>query len=241
MSTISLMANLLVFIYLILRRYQMRKVNDLTGKWFNEYYVIGRAPGLKDNSAAWYCICRCKMHENKTYDQSDVKIKSPRDLKKHKSCGCLHQHGDSKIRFYNIWKGMISRCHNPNDNDYNRYGARGIQVCDHWREYRNFKTDMYDSYITFVNQYGEENTTIERDNVDELYELSNCIWEHINKQQQNTTRQRLFEAAHIKTGIVKIAKCQAQFARDYGLCRSSISQCLSGKYKSTGGWRFKYV
>ena len=32
-----------------------------------------------------------------------------------------------------VWRGMIRRCHNPNDTGYKNYGAKGIWVCDRWR------------------------------------------------------------------------------------------------------------
>ncbi len=41
------------------------------------------------------------------------------------------------------WNRCISRCHNKNDPDYDRYGAKGIKVCDHWRfSFDNFLEDM---------------------------------------------------------------------------------------------------
>jgi hypothetical protein len=32
-----------------------------------------------------------------------------------------------------VWRGMISRCYNPNAGNYKNYGGRGITVCDRWR------------------------------------------------------------------------------------------------------------
>src|SRR4051812_43103808 len=62
-----------------------------------------------------------------------------------KSCGCLHKeiisartrtHGATanwkRHPLYYTWLHMRARCHNPNDQDYQHYGARGIQVCDRW-------------------------------------------------------------------------------------------------------------
>jgi hypothetical protein len=41
-------------------------------------------------------------------------------------------HGETGTRLYRIWQGMISRCGNPNDNSYQRYGARGIKIYWGW-------------------------------------------------------------------------------------------------------------
>ena len=32
------------------------------------------------------------------------------------------------------WRNMIDRCHKPDSRDYPNYGARGIRVCERWRE-----------------------------------------------------------------------------------------------------------
>ena len=47
-------------------------------------------------------------------------------------------------RIYAIWHAMISRCYNPKDKEYIRYGAKGIKVCDRWLCFENF-------YIDFIN------------------------------------------------------------------------------------------
>ena len=40
----------------------------------------------------------------------------------------------------NIYYGMIRRCHDPRRKDYHKYGARGITVCDEWRDgFANFE------------------------------------------------------------------------------------------------------
>jgi hypothetical protein len=43
-----------------------------------------------------------------------------------------------------IWKSMISRCHNPKDAQYKYYGGANppVRVCDRWRSYETFAQDM---------------------------------------------------------------------------------------------------
>lgn len=53
-----------------------------------------------------------------------------------------HTRNYSTTREYNSWAAMIARCTNPKNDRYDRYGGRGIRVCDRWRTFANFFADM---------------------------------------------------------------------------------------------------
>jgi len=106
------------------------------------------------------------------------------------SCGCYHRerastHKMSKTRFYKIWQNMKMRCGNPKQKDYKYYGARGIQVCKDWQVFNKFQRDMHLLYLLHAQCHGEEDTTLERINVDKDYTLQNCRWATHKEQQQN--------------------------------------------------------
>jgi len=75
-----------------------------------------------------------------------------------------------------IWAAMLSRCKNPRNKRYSRYGGRGILVCDRWIKFENFVADM-----------GERpaEKTIDRINNDGNYEPGNCRWSTVKEQQNN--------------------------------------------------------
>lgn len=85
-------------------------------------------------------------------------------------------HGKASSRTYRIWRGMQSRCFNPKVKEYRYYGARGIIVCDRWRDFRNFLADM-----------GEipSGLSIDRINNDGNYEPGNCKWSTAKEQANN--------------------------------------------------------
>lgn len=85
----------------------------------------------------------------------------------------------TKTKTYYAWRNMRSRCYNPNNASYYRYGGRGIRVCPQWK----------DNYDQFCADMGEapENMSIDRIDNEGNYEPNNCQWA-TTKQQNNNTR-----------------------------------------------------
>ncbi|MFZ9497691.1 MAG: hypothetical protein ACO265_05675 [Polynucleobacter sp.] len=86
---------------------------------------------------------------------------------------------------YNSWVNMVSRCHKPYSAKYPNYGAKGIFVCDAWRN----------SFANFLKDMGERppNTTIDRIDGTKGYDKENCRWASIKDQQRNTKANRIIE------------------------------------------------
>lgn len=76
---------------------------------------------------------------------------------------------NSNPRLYRIWQNMLNRCRNKNVEKYRSYGARGICVCDEWKEFPAF----YEWAV--ANGYSDD-LTIDRIDVDGNYEPGNCQW-----------------------------------------------------------------
>jgi hypothetical protein len=95
------------------------------------------------------------------------------------SCGC-HQrmivkngrhalkHGLSNHPLFTVWRCMKNRCYDPSHKGYKYYGARGITICEEWKE-------KPDSFIDWVLKNGwRKGLQIDRINVNGNYEPSNC-------------------------------------------------------------------
>ena len=105
---------------------------DLTGQRFGKLLVESIAPKRKSGNqyvTMWNCVCDCG---NKTVVRSG-------DLRNGKTITCgnkrIHSHrtthGMCGTRIYNIWVCMKTRCNNISDD---RYGGRGISVCEEWKD-----------------------------------------------------------------------------------------------------------
>jgi len=93
------------------------------------------------------------------------------------SCGCQAKgnhktHGLADSAEYDLWCRIKRRCNNKSQQSYKYYGARGIKMCDEWRN--NFKT-FYD-HITKLPHYGEPGMTLDRIDNEDNYRPGNVRW-----------------------------------------------------------------
>lgn len=93
-----------------------------------------------------------------------------------------NSHGKSNTRLYSIWNHMKQRCYNKNKDSYINYGARGITVCDDWK-------DDFTAFESWAISNGYQDTlTIDRINSNGNYEPSNCRWTTADVQSANTRK-----------------------------------------------------
>ena len=123
------------------------------------------------------------------------------NLNRVKSCGCLQiingvkvstKHGlapkndDYKRKWYDRWRSMIKRCHNPKNKSYNNYGGRGITVCDRWREPNGEGCGHYiDDIHNILGPQPSSEHSLDRINNDGPYEITNLRWATNTEQSKN--------------------------------------------------------
>lgn len=160
--------------------------HDLTGQRFERLTVVECAGQKTSNGTRrviWMCICDCGgrvLRDANTLLAGE----SP-------SCGCLHYeriglakrtHGQTRTPTHIVWMNMIQRCTNSNRPDWPRYGGAGISVCERWRSYVNFISDMGQR---------PDGKSIDRINSRGNYEPGNCRWATASEQAKNRKTARL--------------------------------------------------
>jgi len=210
--------------------------SNLIGAKFNRLTAIKKIEEKNKTMYVFKCDCGNKIIREGT------RVKSGHI----KSCGCLSKepsnfsHKETKTQFYKKWCGIKRRCLNPNEKAYKNYGGRGIRMQDDWIEdYENFKRDMFDSYLTHKEEYGEKNTTIERIDVNGDYCKENCKWATWKEQHQNTRKNIEFYGIDHNLNIYK-SKYQRGFADRFNLDYKNINACLKKEKDSHLGWEFNY-
>lgn len=109
------------------------------------------------------------------------------ELKKGRTLQCYicnsnvtNKEGNSRLKknSYSSWKCMIQRCTNPKWPSYKYYGAKGITVCEEWKDFDNFYRDMGDR---------ENHFSLDRIDNKKGYSKSNCVWK---TKSENSKRGR---------------------------------------------------
>lgn len=150
---------------------------DISGQKFGRLTALYRLHNTKGRTK-WLCVCECgNFAEVNVYHLTGGHTRS---------CGCLIKeinitHGKSKIRLYRIWRHIINRCYNINVESYKDYGARGIIMCDEWRN------DFQAFYDWSMDNGYDDSLTIDRVDVNGNYEPNNCRW--VTKSQQSKNKR----------------------------------------------------
>lgn len=98
------------------------------------------------------------------------------------------KHGMYKTRIYHTYWAMIERCTRTYCKAYEKYGAKGIKVCDEWLD----KEHGFETFYEWAMQNGySDDLTLDRIDSKGNYEPSNCRWATYKTQNNNISRNRL--------------------------------------------------
>lgn len=171
----------------------MGRFIDLTGQKFGLLTVQARAENYERFSkthgrvlkyAQWECLCECG--NSVTVLATDLKSASQ------VSCGCIRpsliseartKHGMKGTKEYIAWKGMKSRCLNPNDGKFEDYGGRGIQVQASW-------ISDFTEFYAHIGPAPSTAHSVDRIGSNGNYEEGNVKWSTKPEQAQNTRKPR---------------------------------------------------
>jgi hypothetical protein len=209
----------------------MGKFRDLTGERFGRLLIHNKDGYNKHHQLYWLCECDCGKFKKV--------LGSLLRNGMTQSCGCLakesiakvnFKHGMAKTPIFNIWWAMMQRCNDKNSQAYNRYGGRGINICESWQSFEGFYADM-----------GErpEGMSLERVDNNGDYCKENVIWANAKTQANNKRSNVILEHNGKKQTMqqwcdelgLKIATVWARL-NIYGY---SVDKALTKEWRATHG------
>lgn len=194
---------------------------NIAGYKFGFWTVDFRLPWKGGQYAA--CTCDCGTRKSVHIGSMKRRLSS--------SCGCNTgaiisaskiRHGGCKrtgtTGEWRSWSAMKYRCYNPNHEQYNDYGGRGIKVCERWMKFDLFLEDMGPRPLGL---------TIDRIDTNGNYEPGNCIWS-TRKTQCRNKRDNVKITAYGKTQCVT-EWCEELNLKPYRVYDSVYRLGLSGE------------
>lgn len=126
---------------------------------------------------------------------------------------------------YTRYSGMLSRCYNPNTDSYPHYGARGIKVCDRWRNnFWDYVDDLYD--MGYDSSIPGSQISLDRIDNDGDYSPENCRLVSPYIQANNRSN-----SVHLTNPLTGETHTVAEWARICGISYASMYERYE-KYKS---------
>lgn len=174
----------------------MPRPHLLAGRIFGRLTVLDK---YEARGAVRFWLCHCECGNEKFIATASL------TKGKAKACGCRQfagnhrTHGMTKTRIFGVWKGMKTRCTNPNATGYKNYGGRGIKVCERWMEsFENFYADMGATY--------QDELTIERSDNNGNYEPGNCYWAAMLEQGSNSRKNVIIDTPQGSMHVAEAAR-----------------------------------
>lgn len=194
----------------------MGLIANIAGAKFGRLTVVSTAQaphGARRRGIWWRCACSC----------GNAKVIYGGDIRSGdtSSCGCLDRekraerarnrsrtHGLSRSREYEVWDSMIQRCTNPKRKDFQRYGGRGIRVCERWAR----------SFEAFIADMGRrpEGMSIEREDSDGNYEPNNCRWATSTEQARN-------QKGNVVVAMNGKSQCLTAWCEELGISKATVN------------------
>ena len=127
-----------------------------------------------------YCCADCRKKAYKINGKREQHLITSRQWKKNHL---------ERVKLYNVWNKMITRCIDSSYREFYLYGGRGIKVCEEWlgdNGFNNFyEWAINNGYKNDISATNRNEISLDRIDVNGNYCLENCRWVDNITQSRN--------------------------------------------------------
>lgn len=134
------------------------------------------------------------------------------------------------------WQAMIARCYNPNNDNYDYYGGRGVFVCNEWLLFTNFAKDAQKLPGWKAKKESWRAYDLDKDIHGDSFQYSftNCAW--VLKSNNMQARARISYIVEHEDGRTAQFINSVSFYTEHGINQGNFSAMLRGERAKAGGW-----
>lgn len=160
---------------------------NMAGKRFASVIGIRKVGISASRDLMWEFLCDCGVTFNATgYAVRCGRITTCPTCSRIRSATASTKHGMTETPEFSTWTDIQTRCHNEKSTSFDRYGGRGIIVCERWRAaFENFLMDM--------GPRPSAKHSIDRVDNNGNYEPGNCRWATVQEQANNKSNNVIIE------------------------------------------------
>lgn len=140
-----------------------------------------------------------------------------------------------------VWTNMISRCYNPQAQDYKKYGDVGVYVSNDWLVFEYFLEDVFTIPGSENKVSDWEKYSLDKDILGDgfCYSKNTCMWATNEEQSVNKKTSIMFDAIGPNKEIIANLTNLSSFCKEKGIDPGDANRRLNGKLNhKPSGWDF---